>query len=323
MKRILVLVAAALFAVVGCDDQTGPDTGAGTPTGAGGAPVKPGPPPEFWSAPAGTPEQQSAVAQATRELDVCALLPRDTLEDLGLGDIRTMAIGLDSCRAVLGGPAGESTLTWHTTLLPPLNPTRGISKQFGEVTALLVPVRDGDPRACGATARFPAGAAFYLGIAVPDRDSCAVADGLLPGIIERWRQSPGQGTSPDTVHTVLLGADPCAVRAKLAGTTDTDQRRLTECLFRYRDETVTVSYAYRVPEQMRDRSIEEKFDGRTVYRSTSLYDPSIPIYHAQVGPELPLDSTEGVPRVPVVEVTSATDGVARDVMAQALTLFPQ
>ncbi|MGW5385346.1 peptidase [Nocardia sp. NPDC003963] len=318
MYRTLALVAAVLLAAVGCGDDTGTATdGTRSPAAA------PGPPPEFWSVVADTPQQHAAVAQATREIDVCALLPRETLDDLGLGDIRDVTVGLDTCRAALGAAADPATLTWHTTLLPTLTPSRGISKQLGDVNIALIPGRDGDPRACGATARFPAGAAFYLGISVPDRDSCAVADGLLPGMIDRWRQSPGQGTSPDTVITVLLGADPCAVRAKLTGTADTDQRRLTQCLFGYRNETVTVGYEYRVPEQLRARSTEEKIGDRAVLRSTSLYDPSIPIYNAVVGPELPSGSTAFVPRIPVVEVTSATDDVARQVMSEVLTLFPQ
>lgn len=319
MYRTLTLVTALLLAVASCGDDIG------TRTGDVRSPTTPTPPPEFWSAPADTPQQHAAVAQATREIDVCALLPRDTLDNLDLGDIQSVTVGLDSCRAVLGhAAAGDAgTLTWHTTLLPPLTPSRGISKQLGDVNVLLVPDRDTDPRTCGATARFPAGAAFYLGLSAPDRDSCAVADSLLPGIIERWRQSPAQGTSPDTVTTVLLGADPCAVRARLTGTADTDQRRLTQCLFRYRDETVTVGYEYRVHDQVRARSTEEKIDNRTVFRSTSLYDSSIPIYSAVVGPELPADSTAFVPRVPVVEVTSATDDVARQVMSEVLPLFPQ
>ncbi|WP_229718839.1 peptidase [Nocardia jinanensis] len=319
MNRTLALVTAVSLAVVGCGDDTG------TRADETRSQAAPAPPPEFWSAPADTPQQQADVAQATREIDVCALLPRETLGDLDLGDIRSVTVGLDSCRAVLGDAgAGEvGTLTWHTTLLPTLTPSRGISKQLGDVSVLLVPGRDNDPRACGATARFPVGAAFYLSIAVPDRDSCAVADSLLPGMIERWRQSPAQGTSPDTVDTVLLGADPCAVRAKLADTTDTDQRRLTQCLFGYRNETVTVGYEYRVPDQLRARGTEEKIGDRTVFRSTSLYDSSIPIYSAVVGPELPSGSTAFVPRIPVVEVTSATDDVARQVMSEVLTLFPR
>ncbi|WP_280422937.1 peptidase [Nocardia carnea] len=317
MYRTLTLVAAALLAVAGCGDDPH--------TGVPRSPEIPAPPPQFWSAPADTPQQQAAVAQATRQIDVCALLPRDTLDDLDLGDIQDVTVGLDSCRAVLGEPppAEAATLTWHSTLLPPLAPRLGINKQFGDVNILLVPDRDPGARACGATARFPSGAAFYLGLSVPNRDSCAVADSLLPGMIDRWRQSPAQGTSPDTVTTVLLGADPCAVRAKLDGTADTDQRRLTQCLFRYRNETVTVAYDYRVTDQVRARATEEKIDNRTVFRTTSLYDSSIPIYSAVVGPELPSDSTAFVPRVPAVEVTSATDDVARQVMSQVLTLFPQ
>ncbi|WP_175647944.1 peptidase [Nocardia donostiensis] len=317
--RTLTLVTALLFAVASCGDDTG------TRTGGARSPASPAPPPEFWSAPADTPQQHAAVAQATRQIDVCALLPRDTLDDLGLGDIRNVTVGLDSCQADLGhAAAGEaSTLTWHTTLLPALVPSRGTRKQLGDVNVLLVPDSDTDPRACGATARFPAGAAFYLGLSAPDHDPCAIADSLLPDMIERWRQSPAQGTSPDTVLTVLLGADPCAVRARLTGTADTDEHRLTQCLFRYRDETVTVGYEYRVPDQVRARSTEEKIDNRTVFRSTSLYDRSIPIYSAVVGPELPLDSTAFGPRVPVVEVSSATDDVARQVMSEVLALFPQ
>lgn len=313
--RTFTLVAAVLLAVAGCGDDPNTDVGATR------SPVIPAPPPQFWSAPADTPQQQAAVAQATRQIDVCALLPRDTLADLGLGEIQDITIGLDSCRALLGDPAAP--LTWHSTLLPPLEPRRGTSKQIGDVNVLLVPDREPGGRACGATARFPAGAAFYLGLTIPNQDSCAVADSLLPDVIDRWRQSPAHGTSPDTVPTVLLGADPCAVRAKLDGTADTGEWRLTQCLFRYRGERVTVAYDYRVTDQVHARATEEKIGDRTVFRTTSLYDSSIPIYTAVVGPELPPDSTASVPRVPAVEVTSATDDVAREVMTQALSLFPQ
>ncbi|NEW40744.1 peptidase [Nocardia cyriacigeorgica] len=322
MYRALTLAAFVLLAVASCGDET--KNLADAPSRpAMPAPVIPAPPPEFWSAPAVTPQQHATVAQATRQIDVCSLIPRDTLDDLG--NVESVTVGLDSCRSIIGIDAREdSTLTWHATLLPELTPGRGISKQLGDVSIRLIPDRDdGPPRACGATARFPSGAAFYLGLSTPGQDPCAVADGLLPGMIDRWRQSPPQGTSPDTVSTVLLGADPCAVRAILAGTADTDQRRLTQCLFRYRDETVTVGYDYRVPTHVAANSIEEKFDNRTVHRSVSLYDSSIPIFTAVVGPELPPDSTMFGTRVPIVEVSAANDGVAREVMSRVLTLFPQ
>lgn len=322
MNRRLVLAAALLLCCAACGDD---DAGESSTEAVPPAPVIPAPPPEFWSQPATTEQQRATVAQAARQIDVCALIPRDTLSTLA--EIHDVTVGLDSCRAVLGSAApGEgTTLTWHATLLPDLTPGRGVSKNLGDVQIRLVPDRDeGMPRSCGATAHFPAGAAFYLGLTTPPgQDPCAVADGLLPGMLDRWRAAPPQGTSPDTVATVLLGADPCAVRAKLAGTVDSGKQRLTACLFHYRGEDITVSYEYRVPAYLAARSTEEKIGDRTVHRSVSVYDSRIPMYTAAVGPELPTESTAFGTRLPIVEVTAATDDVARDVMGHILAIFPQ
>lgn len=322
MNRRMVLAAAVLLCCAACGDDEASESRQET---APPAPVIPAPPPEFWSQPATTEQQRATVAQATRQIDVCALIPRDTLSTLA--EIHAVTVGLDSCRAVLGSAApGEgTTLTWHATLLPDLTPGRGVSKNLGDVQIRLVPDRDDAmPRSCGATAHFPAGAAFYLGLTTPPgQDPCAVADGLLPGMIDRWRAAPPQGTSPDTVATVLLGADPCAVRAKLADTTPSDEQRLTQCLFGYRGEKITVGYEYRVPAYLAANSTEEHLDGRTVHRSASVYDSRIPIYTAAVGPELPAESTAFGRRIPIVEVVASTDDVAKDVMTRVLTLFPQ
>ncbi|WP_036534281.1 hypothetical protein [Nocardia cyriacigeorgica] len=320
MIRALALAALVLVPVAGCGDEAN-ERAEPASSSAFPAPVIPAPPPQFWSTPAGTPQQHATVAQATRQVDVCSLIPREVLDDLG--GVESVSVGLDSCRANLRTQGGDATLTWHATLLPPLTPGHGIGKQLGDVSVLLVPDRpDGPPGSCGATARFPAGAAFYLGATTPGQDPCAVADRLLPGMIERWRQSPPQGSSPDTVPTVLLGADPCAVRAKLAGTTDTDQRRLTQCLFGYRNETVTVSYEYRDPAHVAANSTIEQIGERPVHRWASLYDSRIPILTAVVGPELPPGSTVFGPRVPIVEVSATTYEVTREVMEQVLGLFP-
>ncbi|MFI8973023.1 peptidase [Nocardia asteroides] len=323
MNRRIALAATALLLCAACGDDAGtsPDYATLPPPPA---PLMPAPPPEFWSQVPGDQAGRDAVAQATRQVDVCAVLPREALAPLG--EVTGVTVGLDSCRAILGSatPGEGSTLTWHATLLPGLTPGgRGVTRQLGDVTVRLVPDRDaGEPRACGATAAFPAGAAFYLGLSTPGRNPCTVADELMPGMIDRWRQSPPQGTSPDTVPTVLLGADPCTVRAKLDGAVPGDEQRLTQCLFGYRGEKITVGYEYRVPEYLAANSTAEQLDGRTVHRSVSVYDSRIPIYTAAVGPELPAESTAFGRRVPIVEVVASTDDVARDVMTRALTLFP-
>ncbi|MDO3645782.1 peptidase [Nocardia mangyaensis] len=325
MYRTLSLAALALLTAVSCggDDSSAPDRADLPPPPS---PVVPAQPPEFWSTPATTEEQRAMVAQATRQVDVCALLPRDVLDELD--HVHSVTVGLDSCRAILDTdqPGQGTTLTWHSTLLDSLGSSgRGTTKQFGDASVRLVPDRDaGEPRSCGATARFPSGAAFYLGLSTPPgQNPCEVADGLMPGMLDRWRESPPQGTSPDTVSTVLLGADPCEVRERLEGTAETGEQRLTTCLFTYRGERVTVSYEYRVPDYLGARGTEERIDDHPVYRSVSIYDSRIPMFTTAVGPELPADSTQFGTRIPVVEVVSVTDDVGRDVMGQVLTLFPQ
>ncbi|MFD3506621.1 peptidase [Nocardia sp. NPDC058666] len=322
-RRMMLAAALLLCAACGSDDAGKPPDYAKLPPPP--PPVIPAQPPEFWSQVPQNQQQRDEVAQATRQVDVCALLPRETLAKVG--EVKSVTVGLDSCRAVLGSdkPGEGSTLTWHATLLSSASTsTKGFVRQIGDVTARTIPDRDtGEPRACGATAQFPSSAAFYLGLSTPGKNPCTVADELLPGMLDRWRQSPKQGTSPDTAPTVLLGADPCTVRTKLADAVPDDEQRLTQCLFSYRGEKITVSYEYRVPEYLAANSTEDHIDGRTVHRSVSVYDSSIPIYTAAVGPELPAESTAFGRRIPVVEVVAKTDDVAKDVMGKALTLFPE
>ncbi|MCP2287288.1 DUF3558 domain-containing protein [Nocardia amikacinitolerans] len=306
MHRILALTAAMLFAA-GCGGDSSEEAASGPPAH----------PPEFWSQPAHTEQQKQEVARGARQIDVCALLPREVLADLG--EVRKVTTDLYSCTAEVERAGDAVKAYWSPTLLGEVT---GATKQIGDVTARVVPDTEAGPaRACGITSRFPAGAAIYFGVTA--NDPCALAEQLTPGMLDRWRAGPVQGTSPDTVRTVLLGADPCEVRTRLSGTIDVGEPRLTACRFRYRDEVVTVGYEYRIPDYLARLGTEVRVDGRPVRRSVSLYDNTIPIFTAQVGPALPAGSTAHGPRVPVIEVTSASDGVAAEVAAQVLALFPE
>ncbi|MCP2297145.1 hypothetical protein APR11_003577 [Nocardia amikacinitolerans] len=306
MHRILALTAAMLLAA-GCGGDSSEEAVSGPPAH----------PPEFWSQPAHTEQQKQEVARGARQIDVCALLPRDVLA--ALGEVREVTTDLYSCTAEVEREGGAVKAYWSPTLLAEVT---GATEQIGDVTARVVPdTETGPARACGITSRFPAGAALYFGVTA--NDPCALAEQLTPGMLDRWRAGPVQGTSPDTVRTVLLGADPCDVRTRLSGTTDVGEPRLTACRFRYRDEVVTVGYEYRIPDYLARLGTEVRIDGRPVRRSVSLYDNTIPIFTAQVGPALPAGSTAHGPRVPVIEVTSASDGVAAEVAAQVLALFPE
>lgn len=312
MARTVLLAAAALLAVAGCGAEQARSA------------VPPGPirPAAYWTTPAPESADRYGVAQAVRELDVCALVPRDRLAKIGtVGQITT---GLYTCNADLGD-GGDTRLYWSSMLLADaMPPGRGMEFQTGGAAVRVVPDRDqGVPQACGATVRFPSGAAFYLGTSVPTGgDACVIAEQLVPDMVANWLAGPPQGSSPDTQKTVLLGADPCAVRGSLPESTEIGPARLNACRFGVGGEDVIVTYEYRVPSSLTARGHGEQIDGRAVQRSESIYDSSIPLFTAAVGPELPPGSTDSGPRIPVVEVAARTDPVAREVMGRVLALFP-
>ncbi|MFF0546091.1 peptidase [Nocardia thailandica] len=312
MARKVLLAVAVLLAAAGC----------GGDPAESAAPAGPIRPAAFWITPAPETADRYGVARAVRELDVCALAPRARLAKIGtVGEVTT---GLYTCNADLGD-GGATRLYWSSMLLADaMPPGRGMEFQTGGAAVRVVPDREqGTPQACGATVRFPSGAAFYLGTSVPaGGDACVIAEKLVPDMVANWLAGPPQGTSPDTQKTVLLGADPCAVRASLPGSGEVGPPRLNACRFGYRGEDVIVTYEYRVPSSLTAHGHGEQIDGRPVQRSESIYDATIPLFTAAVGPELPPGTTDSGPRIPVVEVAARTDPVAREVMGRVLALFP-
>lgn len=307
MYRKLVLVVAAVGVVAGCggsEETTSAAVGAGAPDAA------------FWSTAATTEAQRAAVAQAARQIDVCALLPRDALGKAGA--VQSVAgDSLYSCEATL---AGGISLTWSSMLLPdPVAADRGTEKKIGDVTVRTVP-----GTGCGVTARYPSGAALYLGATTTDpAQACGVAEGLMPGMLKQWVAAPAQGTAPATVRTVLLGADPCAVRDKLSGTQDLGQIQLTACGFRYRGEEVVVNLEYRDRRYVEQGRTAVTVGSRAAYRSAVTEGGAMSSYAAVVGPDLPGTAAAGSgPVVPVIDVIAASDAVVEEVLGQELALFP-
>ncbi|MGW5310755.1 peptidase [Nocardia thailandica] len=314
MYRKLVLTVAAVCVVAGCggsEETTSAAAGAGAPDAA------------FWSAAATTEQQRAAVAGAARQIDVCALLPRDALAEAGAVQSVT-GDSLYSCDAKL---AGGTTLTWSSMVLPdPVPADRGTEKKIGDVAVRTVP-----GTGCGVTARYPSGAAIYLGATTTDpAAACGVAEKLMPGMLKRWVAAPAQGTAPETVRTALLGADPCAVRDKLSGTEDLGQVQLTACGFRYKGEDVVVNLEYRARPYVEQGRTAVPVGSRTAYRSEVPEGTAMSSYAAVVGPELPGTATPEAtggpvptgPVVPVIDVIAGSNAVAEEVLGQELALFP-
>ncbi|MFF0531058.1 peptidase [Nocardia amikacinitolerans] len=318
MLRRLLLVGAIALTAAGC--QSEPETNSAAAT----EPVVAA---DFWSKVPQDDRQRDEVLRHTRRIDVCALLPRETLGQLTeFGAVRAVENDQPtSCNASLG-PAGYREVTklkWSTNALPdPFSQDRGTVRRIGDVTAWTV----ASEQRCSVTAKFPAGVGVYLDIDTQaPTDLCAVLEKLLPGVLDRWRSAPPQGTSPDTARTVLHGADPCAVRGRLTGTVEFGVKRtLNGCGFTYRDEEVILTYENRYRRVLTAAATAVTIDGHEVYRSNPSGDNDpIRTYNAPVGPDLPRTEPSETfgPPVPIVSVHAESDEVAKEVVRQALSLF--
>ncbi|MFC4375025.1 peptidase [Nocardia halotolerans] len=310
--RYLLLLAAAALTLSGCGTDA---------TGQARQPVSSTTPPpvdpSYWSTAPQTDAQRAEVATRARLIDVCALVPRTELAELGA--VREVVNDqTDSCRVELGGEGSDTyELNWASMIMFDDVPRPGASVvPLGAASLSLMPEHTptATERSCSAIARFPAGAALYLDATTfPSTDPCARLETVAAGAVERWLTAPPQGSSPDTQLTVLHGADPCAVRALLEGTGPFGSPTLKNCGFTYRGVDVVVSYENRGP--LGDATVQMP-DGRTAH---SIDDTS---YTVVVGPALPGEPSYFGPSAPVVDVFADSPEVATEVLRQVLTLFP-
>lgn len=321
--RWVMALAVATATVAGC--QSEPSTRQPADSG-------------FWSEVPQSDEQRAEVAERIRQVEVCALLPRDALATVGT--IRSVRNDQPySCTAEIEAEDDvddTTTLGWTSmTAWEPRSADYGSTRRVGDVTVWTVADSDMpgariDPdartRSCSTTSRFPSGAAVYLDIEVSaGGDPCPALDELVPAMLDRWRTEPHRGSSPDVRPTVLPGADPCAVRQRLSGTEDEGQVQTNVCSFRYRGEFVRVAFEYRMRDTVTAAHTEVHIGGRTVHRS-NLHAETDPYrtYVAVVGPELsPAQPTDTFgPEVPVLVVDAESDEVTSEVMEKALALLP-
>ncbi|MFE3541569.1 peptidase [Nocardia sp. NPDC059177] len=274
----------------------------------------------YWRTAPQTDAQRAEVATRSRLIDVCALVPRAELASIGT--VRTVDNDqTDSCRVEFASPDGTTDkLSWASMVVFTDAPQQAGTTvtQLGAADLSVLPGdldRSGTQQTCHATAKFPAGAAIYFQTTTPDGlDACARLEALAGNAMRQWMSTPPQGTSPDTKHTVLHGADPCAVRDRLDGATPLGAPTLKACGFNYRGVDVIVSYEHR--ERTLLSKNEQTVDGRTVYT----VDRSLT---AVVGPDQPPGTTGfGGAIVPVVNVYADNTDVAAEVMRHVLPLFP-
>ncbi|ONM50146.1 hypothetical protein B0T44_01945 [Nocardia donostiensis] len=322
MFRLLALVSVLVVCVVACGSET-PSPTAGTDL--------------VWlTAPQNT-EQRREVMQRARNIDVCALLPRDELGKVGeVTSVKTT--DTYTCKAVLDAadPSDGTMVKWQVLMDPP--PQEGVLlpgavSTLGDVSVRTVIDRGRsgvDPaelreRTCSLTATYPSTAELYLEVVTrPDTDPCPIAQTLLPIGLARWAAEPEPGSSPDTAVTALTGQDPCAVVDSLNGATLAEVQLLWNCYFTYQGDDIVVDYKYQLEgsatiEQPLVFTVADHpvhlFDGGEGYRTyNSIVGP--PLY---AGGESSFLGTE----VPMVSVHGTNAAALEDVMRRILESLPK
>ncbi|MFI6221094.1 peptidase [Nocardia salmonicida] len=316
LRGLVVAAAAVMLGLTACQGDPPESTRVAEP-----APTTTLPPVDasYWSTVPQTDEQRAEVSARARLIDVCALVPRAEL--VTLGEVRNVDNDeTDSCRVELGPSDSVEKLSWASMVaFGDAAPPGASVQQLGDVALSVLledPGTSTTERTCNATAKFRSGAAIYFKATTsPTTDACARLETMAPGAVRRWLTAPPHGTSPDTRRSVLNGADPCAVRARLDGTGPFGVPVLTSCGFTYRGDDVVVSFENRERPTL-SKTTAQMPDGRTahVVDGTS--------YTVVVGPEFAGETSYFGASAPAVNVFADTPEVAEDVMRHVLTLFP-
>ncbi len=251
-----------------------------------------------------------AVAWA-QAIDPCALLDRGMLEGLG-ADVK---IGTGShsteCDASVSADSGKPL---RVDLAIAFVPNDFRTSPLGELVTLdgvevrridavdSVPADQRDQlveSSCSYDLAFDHSIAVRMRVSAPrSQDACAAGERIAKGVIATWPSHPAQETSPDTVATVLTGAQPCAVVPVLQAshdvTFDWSEQSLTSCFLTVDGSDVVVSYDYRptdLPPGEHELVVGEEFTG--------------------------MGTGEKIKVVPVIDVSTESLPIATEVMAAA------
>lgn len=309
-RRVALLAAGAVLAAA-CQSSEAADS---MPTGG------------FWSAAPNSDEQRLEVLRKVRAIDVCALLPRESLGEFGaVSEVEN--VSPEQCRANMAadGHPGGIDATWTAGALfsgeYQLGDGPVTERALGDVRTLYAEEPSTDPArrgSCDAYAQFVAGAYLTMSVRAP-QDACGTAESLLRIALANWRAEPAQGSSPDSDRTVVSGADPCAAAPLIGIRVSPGDQNLSRCTLKIDGHDALVRFEYRQQQGLAGHNTPAFTVGeRQIYRAESTM-ASIDTLTAAVGPALAPGTSDKLlgPRVPVVTVT-ADPAVAEQVMRETL-----
>ncbi|MET8874572.1 hypothetical protein [Nocardia sp. NPDC004604] len=264
-----------------------------------------------------------------RDTDVCALLPRAELAELGA----VTAVGTDQlygCDAKLGGDRKTSThVHWVVRAVDRSGLDEGTSVTIDGMAVTLLGDKDvrspeevasASVRTCSAYAQLPTGCSLLLSVTIPPgTEPCPAAQSLVTVALAEWKRHPRLGDSPDTMCTSVTGADPCAVLAKLPNAVRGDTAWVDRCWFQLDGDSLYVAYEHATDREFQNY-LPVKFAGHQAYRTSK--DPG-GRYMIRVGPTFdPVADDYQFANVPAVTISGGNDAKLEKVTAAVLALFP-
>jgi hypothetical protein len=178
----------------------------------------------IWFDVATTDEQNWELMRRIREVDSCALLPRSALEKHGaVREVGPTTAVTTSCHATVGSESAPLELAW-TLARAPGGSAVDEHRRVGDVSVEILPPESTDSsrdklNVCWVTAQFPSMTQIFLTVKAPPKvDTCAIGDALIDTPIALLPSSPPFGSSPDSVRSVLTGADPCEILPEIGAT---------------------------------------------------------------------------------------------------------
>ncbi|MGW1740131.1 hypothetical protein ACWCPQ_15115 [Nocardia sp. NPDC001965] len=248
------------------------------------------------------------------------MIPRTALDEHGT--VRDVHLGVpapNSCSATLdtGGPA-PAELHWTLARVPAssaVDETRRVGEVAVEVPAPMGETPPGSSGQCWVTAQFPSTVQVLLSLrADPATDTCALGNALIDVAIAQLPTGPAYGTSPDSVRTVLTGADPCEILPRIGAAPllpAEDNQLVQNCKF---GADTMIEYTYQAVADI-DHQETRTFDGRQVF-VTHLPEIGHTSYAFAAGPAVTGDI------FPVVTVLGRNQPEVESARDALLTRFP-
>ncbi|MFI1459241.1 hypothetical protein [Nocardia carnea] len=291
---------------------------------------------DYWVTEPATDADRLELLRRTRNIDPCALMPREALAEYGTV-LRMFTTSPGSCTATLNSEEKREQTEFDLSVsvrnpgVPSHAPEASVRMVDGaEVTS----VRDLDHlddrfedqilhRSCTVTAGFPSQVSLMLFSSNPlGTEPCPIAENVIDTALGEFGKEPVRGSSPDTARTVVDGIDPCAAAAALGVTVPAAQQSDWSCEFTYRDDEISVWYGYDWQSLTPDAPLFT-VGPHPVHRVDEPGDDFVSRY-GRIGP--PLETAEEIgnmgPRLPTVNVMGKDADAVEDVVRQALLLVP-